>query len=108
MLMTQRMQQLNIDDFSGSAARMSVLINNSYSDIPLNINPMILARLVIEYDLQNSVILRDSEYFTESFNHHLIFLNDVKTNIDYNIFIEVLKKLRDQYTGPKLKLGGDQ
>jgi hypothetical protein len=85
---------------------MSALIVNVYKNKPLVINPIILARLVVEYDLDRRVIEdEDYAYFSKDFrSKNLNILLGVKTNIDYSIFVGLVKKIRDTHSGEKTKI----
>ena len=105
MIMTQRMQQLNIDDFARSFDKMSLLIYYVYRGEPLNINPVILARLIVEYDLEKNVLEDEHfDYFGRSEDGTLRLLDIAKTNIDYYTFIDLLKHISNNYVGDKPKI----
>lgn len=104
MFMVQRMQQLNIDDFAGNIERMANLINVSYRNTPLSINPIILARLVIEYDLQNDILRDNWDHFSRGNDEKLIISRNVKIDIDYKVFAQLLRKMNDEFTGDKPKI----
>lgn len=102
ILILQRMQQLNIDDFARSTSRMSELIKSAYKNQPIEINPIILARLVIEYDLQNRVLRDDLfDYFSRGHDDKLEILEEVRTNIDYSVFVDLIRNLNNEYEGER-------
>lgn len=103
LLMVQRMRQLNIDDYAGNADRIAVLIKGVYRNVPLTINPMTLARLIVEYDLQDRVIEENCKYFIWKGNEVYI-LGSVRTDIKADVFIELLRQFRRAHDGDKPKI----
>lgn len=93
LIMVQRMKQLNIDDYSGDIRKMSYLIIKSYRGEHLSINPMVLAPIIIKHKFAANIIENSSRYFTRNNGGKLVLLMDVTTNIDYDVFVELLKKI---------------
>ena len=105
MIMTQRMRQLNIDDFAGDITKMSQLIRAAYLYDRIDLNPIVLARLIVEYDLQDAILNRETDtYFTKSMNSNLKILRDVQTNISYDVFVDLIREMDRNYVGDKPKI----
>jgi hypothetical protein len=105
MLMTQRMRQLNIDDIARNVGKVADLFRYCYRGRPLEINPINLARLVVEYDLQNNILL-DSEfsYFSRASNGKLQILQKIETNIVYAHFRSLVERFSLTHDGDKPKI----
>lgn len=105
MLMIQRMKQLNIDDYAGSISGMSTLLDHSYMSLPININPIVMARLIVEYDLQDILIDHsDFSYFSRGHDGNLEIIDGIKTTINYQTFIELVIQFKNNYKGIKPKV----
>jgi len=105
LIMIQRMKQLNIDDYAGDISRISSIIKKSYLYETLNIDPIKLAKLVVDYDLQDVILNRsDENYFSRTSDGNLYLLRDVETNISYDIFIGLVSEMKANFTGDKPKI----
>jgi hypothetical protein len=109
-LMTQRMKQLNIDDYARDLNKVSEIIALNYREnVIATIDPIYLAKLVIDYDLENRVI-SDSPYLSRSDDGKLSILDDysdyfeIVTNIDFGIFLKILEKMKAEHNGIKPKI----
>lgn len=107
-IMIQRMKQLNIDDYAGNLDRMTSLIKCAYKLQPLKVNPVTLASLIVEYDLQDFVIdgyTDDRNFFRRDIDGNLTILSDsIKTDISYDIFVRLLREVSKNYKGDKPKI----
>lgn len=105
MFMIQRMKQLNIDDYARSISGISTLLKSSYMSLPININPIVIARLIVEYDLQDLLIDNpDFLYFSRGYNGNLEIIDGVKTTINYQTFIELVRQFNNNHKGIKPKI----
>lgn len=97
IIMIQRMKQLNVDDYAGDIYKLSGLISSCYQGLLLEINPTVLLDLLIKYNLfdRNIVNAEYQEYrpFSRGQDGTLELMMEVKTNINYDLFIEVLEKM---------------
>jgi galactitol-specific phosphotransferase system IIB component len=115
LVMTQRMKQLNIDDVSGNLDKISIVISRTYRDKEININPVTLAKLIIEYDVQEWLFKALTEAKNDYRRLDTVFvgctpdnrltLSRVRTTVDFNAFIELVKQMNSEFTGPKPKAG---
>lgn len=112
MTMIQRMRQLNIEDISGSMRRINDVIKKTYLEKTIELDPLILARLIVEYDVQQWLIddYRNSSRLDGDFifsKDNKLYIGNTETNIDLKEFMKLLETTVKEYVGPKPKAGRD-
>ncbi len=111
VIMVQRMKQLNIDDYARNIQKITeLIIRSNHNETLEGINPLFLAKLIVEYNLQDFVI-SGSQYIQKDNRGYMLFLPDaLETNINYDAFIDTVERMSKEYSGdkPKIKVNVEQ
>lgn len=94
LLIAQRMSQVNVGDWGAHPEKLKEILRIYYKNKKLDVNPVTMARLLIKNGILD--ISDVALGFGKGMSGNLIFLNGIETDVPYDIFKDLMQRIKNE------------